>query len=81
MANRPFALLLITSTILACSVAWMGAQEPRQDDTVIRRVVDMVQLNVAVTDRNGKYVTGLNPSDFLIAEDGKTQRPRGKWIP
>jgi VWFA-related protein len=34
----------------------------------------MVQLNVAVTDRSGKYVTGLNPADFVITEDGVTQK-------
>lgn len=32
--------------------------------------VNMVQLNVAVTDKNGNYVTGLRPQDFAIAEDG-----------
>jgi Ca-activated chloride channel family protein len=74
MAHRHLTLLLIVSTGLAGSAAWMAAQEPRADDTVIRRVVDMVQLNVAVTDRQGKYVTGLNPSDFVIAEDGITQK-------
>jgi VWFA-related protein len=33
-------------------------------------VVDLVQLNVAVTDNKGNYVTGLRPEDFAIAEDG-----------
>ena len=32
--------------------------------------VDLVQLNVAVTDNKGNYVTGLKPSDFVISEDG-----------
>ena len=32
--------------------------------------VDLVQLNVAVIDGKGNYVTGLKPNDFLIAEDG-----------
>jgi Ca-activated chloride channel homolog len=73
-AHRHLALLLIGSTCLAGSAAWMAAQEPRPDDTVIRRVVEMVQLNVAVTDRQGKYVTGLNPSDFVITEDGIPQK-------
>jgi Ca-activated chloride channel homolog len=31
--------------------------------------VDLVQLNVAVTDRKGNYVTGLRPQDFVITED------------
>jgi Ca-activated chloride channel family protein len=40
----------------------------------IRIVVDMVQLNVAVTDNKGNYVTGLRPSDFAITEDGIPQK-------
>ena len=36
----------------------------------INVTVDMVQLNVAVTDDKGKYVTGLHPQDFIITEDG-----------
>ena len=31
--------------------------------------VDLVQLNVAVTDRKGNYIAGLKPSDFAIFED------------
>src|SRR3990172_5684886 len=80
IANGRLTLLLIAVACLAGSAAWMaapstaGGQEPRVDDTVIRRVVDMVQLNVAVTDRQGRYVTGLNPSDFVITEDGISQK-------
>lgn len=31
--------------------------------------VDLVQLNVAVIDKKGDYVTGLRPDDFKITED------------
>jgi len=34
----------------------------------------MVQLNVAVTDNNGNYITGLRPQDFIITEDGIQQK-------
>jgi Ca-activated chloride channel homolog len=40
----------------------------------IRVVVDLVQLNVAVTDKKGNYVTGLRPQDFAIVEDGIPQK-------
>jgi Ca-activated chloride channel homolog len=43
-------------------------------DTVFRVNVDMVQLNVAVIDRKGNYVTGLRPSDFEIVEDTIPQK-------
>jgi len=35
----------------------------------IHVVVNMVQLNVAVTDHKGNYITGLRPQDFVITED------------
>lgn len=43
----------------------------QQDDsqTRLRVVVNLVQLNVAVTDRKGSYVTDLRPEDFIITED------------
>ena len=44
------------------------------NDTVFRVNVDMVQLNVAVIDRKGNYVTGLRPSDFDIVEDTIPQK-------
>ena len=41
----------------------------------IHVVVNMVQLNVAVTDKKGNYVTGTQPSDFAIDEDGSCEKP------
>jgi VWFA-related protein len=49
----------------------MVAQESAPN---IRVVVDMVQLNVAVTDNKGNYITGLRPSDFAIVEDNIPQK-------
>lgn len=36
--------------------------------------VVMVQLNVAVTDNKGRYVSGLHPEDFSITEDNIPQK-------
>ncbi len=47
------------------------AQENEPD---IHVNVDMVQLNVAVTDNKGNYITGLRPEDFVITEDGIQQK-------
>jgi Ca-activated chloride channel homolog len=47
-----------------------GARTAAQDDQAQIRVnVNLVQLNVAVTDHKGNYVTGLRPQDFVISED------------
>ena len=40
----------------------------------LRVNVVLVQLNVAVTDDKGKYVTGLRPEDFAITEDKLPQK-------
>jgi VWFA-related protein len=46
-----------------------------QSDPNIHVVVNMVQLNVAVTDKKGNYITGLTPKDFAILEDGILEKP------
>jgi Ca-activated chloride channel family protein len=45
-----------------------------QESPNIHVVVNMVQLNVAVTDKNGNYITGLRPKDFTIVEDGIVEK-------
>jgi Ca-activated chloride channel homolog len=51
-----------------------NASSDIDNDTVLRVNVDLVQLNVAVIDRKGNYVTGLKPSDFEIVEDTIPQK-------
>jgi Ca-activated chloride channel family protein len=62
---------VLVLTLFSGPGAWVVAQESEPN---IRVVVDMVQLNVAVTDNKGNYVTGLHPSDFAIVEDGIGQK-------
>jgi len=68
-------VMMVALILLSGFAVWMAAQEQQQDNgnNVIRVVVAMVQLNVAVTDSKGSYVTGLRPSDFVISEDGISQ--------
>lgn len=63
-----FAVLL---ALLLGAVPPTPAQEKESRIVV---VVDMVQLNVAVTDNKGNYVTGLKPQDFAVTEDGIAER-------
>jgi VWFA-related protein len=60
----------LSTVILLCVILGFGTLNAQRDDSRFRVVVDLVQLNVAVTDNKGNYVTGLNPSDFAIVEDG-----------
>jgi Ca-activated chloride channel homolog len=71
MAKRHVLLFLTFILLLSGFTAWMWA--PEQNSNVIRVTVAMVQLNVAVTDSKGDYVTNLHPSDFIVSEDGIPQ--------
>ena len=51
-----------------------GTGVEAQERPDLHVVVNMVQLNVAVTDKHGNYVTGLRPKDFAIIEDGITEK-------
>ena len=76
MAKRYVFRLHWGSDFLSSFAVWLAAQDSSQDNggNVIRVVVSMVQLNVAVTDEKGNYVTTLRPSDFDISEDAIPQK-------
>src|ERR1700682_3848982 len=71
MAKQFFFFVLVLMVVLVGSVNRAPAQEA---ETKIRVEVNMVQLNVAVIDNKGNYVTGLRPSDFIVTEDGIPQK-------
>jgi Ca-activated chloride channel family protein len=72
MASKNIVWLWLSLVLLSGSGSRTAAQEGEQPH--IRVTVDMVQLNVAVTDNKGNYITGLRPQDFAVAEDGITQK-------
>jgi VWFA-related protein len=53
----------------------VSAQEARQGQGgfTFRTAVDLVTLNVTVTDASGHAVSGLRPQDFVVYEDGERQ--------
>jgi Ca-activated chloride channel homolog len=71
MTKNYFPLLVLVLTLFSSPGTRMVAQESEPN---IRVIVDMVQLNVAVTDNKGNYITGLRPSDFAIVEDNLPQK-------
>lgn len=66
---RKQILVLVAILISPISENRIDAQQG-QSTAPLRVVVDLVQLNVAVTDNKGNYITSLKPSDFAITEDG-----------
>jgi Ca-activated chloride channel family protein len=71
MAKRHLLLLPALVTLFFVGDRFTGAQD---DSTNIRVNVDLVQLNVAVTDSKGNYVSGLGPENFVITEDKIPER-------
>jgi Ca-activated chloride channel homolog len=72
MMKRYFLLFCL----LAIPFSGGGAGAAAQDDASrIRVSVVLVQLNVAVTDNKGNYITGLKPEDFAITEDKIPEKP------
>src|ERR1035438_10086301 len=70
MLRKLFLLILIPLVFILRDESGIEAQESPN----IHVVVNMVQLNVAVTDKNGNYITGLRPKDFTIVEDGIVEK-------
>ena len=74
MVSR-FALSFLVFAVLfgpateGLAQARVEPQEAQPEKPVLRVEVNLVLLNVAVTDSKGHYVTGLSPSSFEILED------------
>jgi Ca-activated chloride channel homolog len=70
MLKKLFLLILMSLVFIPRDETAIEAQESPN----FHVVVNMVQLNVAVTDRRGNYITGLRPKDFAILEDGIVEK-------
>lgn len=70
MGQRHFLLALFSVGAFTVSTVAATVQKPDSGVTVVRITVNMVQLDVAVTDKKGRYVTGLGPANFEVYEDG-----------
>lgn len=64
--KRPLPVLLLASALVAPVV--IAAQQP-----AFRSAIDVVSMNVTVTDSTNKYITDLTEKDFEIFEDGVKQ--------
>ena len=60
--------ILVLGFVVVCCSSVFG-QDP--DDGVIRIGVDLVTVNVSVTERKDRLVRGLKPEDFLVSDEGK----------
>jgi Ca-activated chloride channel family protein len=64
-------------TALVATTLMVGLSSPAPQaagQTTFRSGVDLVALNVVVTDGRDKFVSGLTADDFVVIEDGVAQR-------
>jgi len=76
MTRPPTLVPAAAAAALVLTMASVSAQPPqvrRPADQVYRTGVEMVSLNVTVTDPKQHYLTDLEASDFSILEDGARQ--------
>jgi VWFA-related protein len=71
--------LRLSLLVLGCVVAggWFQAPAPSPAGVpppTIRATTHLVLVDVVVTDKQGKPVTGLHPEDFVVEESGKRQK-------
>lgn len=75
--TKPVALVvaavLASLPIVSAGQTRPAAQAPRGEQPAFRAGVDLVSLNVTVTDGTSKYVTSLDQDDFSVFEDGAKQ--------
>jgi len=75
MMKRNLTIANVGTGLSALLLLAGGPQFPAQDEaTHLRVTVNLVQLNVAVTDSKGNYISGLKPENFEITEDKIPQR-------
>lgn len=73
------ARILAITALIFCTLSVAAAQQtpqpkptPEQDD-VLRVNTELVQTDVVVTDKNGRFVEGLQREQFELTVDGKRQ--------
>ena len=71
---RPFSRCVV-STIgaVVCAVGLKAQQTGPQQPPRFRSTIDVIQVDVAVVDRNKRPVSGLSAADFTLLENGKPQ--------
>jgi VWFA-related protein len=77
--HTPFVRLGLASLLVIATGPIYGQgqnqpQAPQQPPVTFRAEVNYVEVDARVLDREGKFITGLQESDFQIFEDGKPQK-------
>ena len=73
MNSQKIILLLLMISLVIMSAL---GQEPRPaNDEPLRITTELVQTSVSVVDKQGRFVEGLKPEEFLLKVDGRPVTP------
>jgi len=66
--------IVIIGAVVLPAIAQVKPQTPQKDsDEVVRVKTELVQTDITVLDKRGKFVSGLNMNDFELTVDAKLQ--------
>lgn len=66
-------LVVVMLALAPAGASFQDRNQQAEDQKAITVNATLVQVPALVTDKNGKFVTGLSREDFTVAEDGKRQ--------
>lgn len=76
--NRRILLAFVLLFSLLMPIAGQNPTQQKQpnqaQEDVVRVTTNLVQVDVAVTDKDGRQVTNLTPEEFEVLEDGRKQQ-------
>lgn len=74
LAAKVLALLVFSTVTLTAFGQTAGQQQQDQQQPTIKIPTTLVNVPVIVTDRYGRFATGLDRGDFSVREDGVVQK-------
>src|SRR5213593_2054993 len=66
--------ILLAAIVIAAG--YLPSVAGRQSQDTLKVTVDLVNVQFSVTDRKGRFVSGLTAQDFKVVEDGRRQEIR-----
>src|SRR5262245_46634422 len=69
----PFLAFVLIACVPALLIAQQSSPEKQSKQDIVRINTQLVQVDVVVTDREGKHVEDLSASDFELQVDGQRQ--------
>src|SRR6266568_5881222 len=67
---------ILTSLVIVILIAGYSLALSGQAQDTLNVTVDLVNVQFSVTDRHGRFVSGLTAQDFKVEEDGRRQEIR-----